>query len=111
MIDVVSGDLSHDRDWAQVWFESELRKSQIDELETLAVPRPLVEDRHDGDGYEYASSTVTQFKLVTKRASIQLWRDTEYVMNKVRVIAGPLTARLGLGRPRYFLPIRLLMQE
>jgi hypothetical protein len=83
MIDIVSGSMSKDKDWAKVWSDSDLCKQQRDELENLKKSGSEVNHHRDDDGDEYASSTATQLKLVTKRASIQLWRDTEYVVNKV----------------------------
>lgn len=88
MIDIVSGDMSKDRDWAQVWSDSDLCKEQMAELEKLKDSGSKVDNHREDDGDEYASSTVTQLKLVTKRASIQLWRDTEYVVNKVMLHIG-----------------------
>lgn len=83
MIDIVSGDMSKDKDWAQVWSDSDLCKQQREELENIKSSGSEGQDKREDDGDEYASSTATQLKLVTKRASIQLWRDTEYVVNKV----------------------------
>lgn len=83
MIDIVSGDMSKDKDWAQVWSDSDLCKKQREELEKIKSSGSEGQDKREDDGDEYASSTATQLKLVTKRASIQLWRDTEYVVNKV----------------------------
>jgi len=83
MIDIVSGDMSKDKDWAQVWSDSDLCREQREELEKIKSSGSEGADTREDDGDEYASSTLTQLKLVTKRASIQLWRDTEYVVNKV----------------------------
>jgi hypothetical protein len=83
MIDIVSGDMSKEKDWAQVWSDSDLCKHQREELEKLKQSGSENSNTREDDGDEYASSTATQLKLVTKRASIQLWRDTEYVVNKV----------------------------
>lgn len=69
MIDVVSGSLSKDRDWAEVWLQSEDRQHRMDELEALkteARTSPLVTD-----DYEYASPFWTQVKIVCERASVQ----------------------------------------
>jgi hypothetical protein len=87
MIDVVSGDLSKGRDWAQVWLDSENNRAMMSELEKLEKDTTGGEERED-DAHEYASTTMTQLKLVTKRASVQLYRDTEYVMNKVMLHVG-----------------------
>lgn len=82
MIDIVSGDLSKGRDWAQVWLDSEERTQRMKELEELKTSSQGQRHETPDDEYEYASTTWTQLRLVTKRASIQLYRDTEYVTNK-----------------------------
>lgn len=87
MIDIVSGDLSKDRDWAEVWNESDECSERKKELGELKNKKSDAEERED-DKYEYASTTAAQLRLVTKRASIQLWRDTEYVTNKVALHIG-----------------------
>ncbi|WWD19932.1 hypothetical protein CI109_104404 [Kwoniella shandongensis] len=88
MIDVVSGDLSKGRDWAKVWTESEECKTMMKEIEELK--KTSIDKNHETEDmkHEYASTTITQLKLVTKRASTQLWRDTEYVTNKVALHVG-----------------------
>ncbi|KAK8853503.1 hypothetical protein IAR55_004210 [Kwoniella newhampshirensis] len=88
MIDVVSGDLSKGRDWSKVWLESDECKTMMREIEDLK--KSSTEMDHDSDDmkHEYASTTMTQVKLVTKRASTQLWRDTEYVTNKAALHIG-----------------------
>jgi hypothetical protein len=102
MIDIVSGDMSKDRDWAKVWSESDLCKQQREELEKLKQTGSEVQDHREDDGDEYASSTVTQLKLVTKRASIQLWRDTEYVVNKASTVKRSMLVRTNeLGHASY----------
>lgn len=92
MIDVVSGSQSNGRDWAKVWLESQYRVDRMKELDELnsgnaGTPR-------QEDNYEYASPFSAQVAIVCERAfvqvnscrvpsSCQLWRDVEYVMNKV----------------------------
>ena len=71
MIDVVSGSLSKGQDWAQVWLDSPHRLQRMDELESLnkavAAPPTNLEEQH-----EYATSFMTQVKLVCERASVQV---------------------------------------
>ncbi|WVW81393.1 hypothetical protein I302_103385 [Kwoniella bestiolae CBS 10118] len=89
MIDIVSGDLSKGKDWAKVWSESEECKARMEDLEKLKKDtNGKRQHSEEDDKYEYASTTGSQLKLVTKRASIQLWRDTEYVTNKVALHIG-----------------------
>jgi len=82
MIDIVSGDLSKERNWADVWKNSDESKERLKETEELMQPKGNQQENED-DKFEYASTTAMQLKLVTKRASVQLYRDTEYVTNKV----------------------------
>ncbi|WVR04900.1 hypothetical protein IAU60_001912 [Kwoniella sp. DSM 27419] len=91
MIDIVSGDLSKGRDWAQVWKDSDESKARQDDLERLKKEADSGDQnaKHaEDDKYEFASTQTAQLKIVTKRATIQLWRDTEYVTNKVALHIG-----------------------
>ena len=71
VIDVVSGDLSRGRDWAQVWLDSSLREKQMAELESIkeesAQRAPPVEDND-----EYASTFSQQISIVCERAFVQV---------------------------------------
>lgn len=89
MIDIVSGELSKGRDWAEVWSKSDESKARFEEIDKLNKDAEGNERQHaEDDKYEYASTTRAQLRLVTKRATIQLWRDTEYVTNKVALHIG-----------------------
>lgn len=97
MIDVVSGHLSHERDWSEVWNDSEEREAMMRELERiktdcLAGGTNEVADAVDAS--EYASSTRTQLWLVYVRANVQLWRNVAYVINKMLL---HITSALILG--------------
>lgn len=105
MIDVVSGELSKGRDWAEVWSKSENCRAVDEELERLKKENKDVPAAREDDKYAFAATSGTQLRLVTKRASVQvsfgarrpsiapfdavadlgtvlqLWRDTEYVMS------------------------------
>jgi ABC-type multidrug transport system ATPase subunit len=84
MIEVVSdGRAGRGKDWSQIWLQSDEYKkltTEIDAMVTLAASRPAsLED----DGNEFAASMWTQTKLVTQRMNLSLYRNTEYVMNKL----------------------------
>ncbi|KAL2264191.1 hypothetical protein VTK26DRAFT_897 [Humicola hyalothermophila] len=84
MIDVVSGSLSQGKDWSQIWLaspEHEAVTRELDELIATAASQPpkTVVD----DGYEYASPLWEQIKLVAHRTSLSLYRNTDYVNNKI----------------------------
>ncbi|RSL53451.1 hypothetical protein CEP53_007758 [Fusarium sp. AF-6] len=68
IIDVISGKES-ERNWAEVWHDSP---------EHRAAP-PATTD----DGYEFAQPLWTQIKLVTNHMNIALFRNTEYINNKL----------------------------
>ena len=72
MIDIVSGDLSKDRDWAEIWNSSPNAKARINELEELKKATLGKKVESEDDKYEYAATTGTQLRLVTKRASVQV---------------------------------------
>ncbi|KAF5005412.1 hypothetical protein FDECE_8133 [Fusarium decemcellulare] len=85
MIDVVSGNgaPSHKQDWNKIWLESpehEHLTKELDHMVEDALSRPSgVND----DGNEFAASMWTQIKLVSHRMNISLYRNTEYVDNKM----------------------------
>ncbi|KAJ3527075.1 hypothetical protein NM208_g2742 [Fusarium decemcellulare] len=85
MIDVVSGNgaPSHHQDWNKIWLESpehEHLTKELDHMVEDALSRPSgVND----DGNEFAASMWTQVKLVSHRMNISLYRNTEYVDNKM----------------------------
>lgn len=83
MIEVVSGSLSAGKDWAQIWLEStqcEQLTQHIDEIVAAAASKP---PGTVDDGYAFASPMWMQVKLVTQRMNVSLYRNTEYVNNKV----------------------------
>lgn len=89
MIDVVSGDLSKGRDWAKVWLESENCKTmnkEIDELKSSNKGGEGSNDKED-DKYEYASTTLTQLRLVTGRATVQVsWSSAFWLRVRCEVV-------------------------
>lgn len=76
-------------DWADVWKNSNEHEQLVKELARI---------KSEGDGGEreeseedketFAASTWTQMKQVVKRGSVSLWRDTDYVTNKVALHIG-----------------------
>ncbi|KAH7305961.1 ABC-2 type transporter-domain-containing protein [Stachybotrys elegans] len=83
MIDVVSGVLSQGRDWAEVWESSPEHKAISQELDRIiddaAAKPPATQD----DGHEFATSMMEQIKLVTHRMNVSLYRNTDYINNKL----------------------------
>lgn len=83
MIDVVTGSGGRDKDWNKIWLESAEHKAltiEIDNMISHAASNPTTVNDDDG---EFAASMWTQIKLVTLRMNVALYRNTEYVMNKV----------------------------
>ena len=88
MIDVVSGQLSQGRDWNQVWLESPEHGRSLEELETTiseAAAKPP--GTHD-DGFEFAMPLGKQTKIVTQRMCVALFRNRDYINNKIALHIG-----------------------
>lgn len=82
MIDVVSGPLAKNRDWADVWRQSPEHKAvtaQVSELAESARNKP---PSFQEDGLEFATPMSTQLKLVIARAHRSMWRSSEYLMGR-----------------------------
>jgi ABC-type multidrug transport system permease subunit/ABC-type multidrug transport system ATPase subunit len=83
MIDVVSGDLSQGRDWNKVWLESpeyEATTLELDQIVSEAAAKP---PGTLDDGREFATSLWEQTKVVTNRMNVALFRNTDYLNNKI----------------------------
>lgn len=85
IIDVVSGNggPSHQQDWNKIWLESSEHAKlgkELDQMIEDALSRP---SGANDDGNEFAASMWTQTKLVSHRMNISLFRNTEYVYNKI----------------------------
>ncbi|KAK3295231.1 brefeldin A resistance protein [Chaetomium fimeti] len=83
MIDVVSGSLSQGKDWSQVWLASPEHAAVTEELDQLVATAAASPPKTTDDGYEYATTLWTQLKMVTQRTSVSLYRNTDYINNKV----------------------------
>lgn len=82
MIDVVSGDLSKDRDWSEVWLQSQEREQMLRDLSQVNVEAAANAHVTEEDSHRFAASFWSQLRVVVRRCNVQLYRDTEYVMNK-----------------------------
>ena len=88
IIDVVQGRQDSKKDWAKVWMESPERKEILDELDYLdETARSQITARGEVDRGKPLRSFATpiwhQMKTVTGRQSIALWRNPDYVWNKI----------------------------
>ena len=88
MIDVVSGSLSQDRDWNKVWLESPEHKFTVQELERITNEAALQPVGDSDDGFEFAMPLWDQVKMVTKRMTMSIYRNTNYVNNKMLLHVG-----------------------
>ncbi|KAJ3466974.1 hypothetical protein MRS44_004538 [Fusarium solani] len=83
MIDVVSGHLSQGKDWNQVWLSSpehEAVEKELDHIISDAASKP---PGTVDDGNEFATSLLEQIRLVTQRMNLSLYRNTDYINNKL----------------------------
>jgi len=83
MIDVVSGSLATGKDWNQVWLDSPEHQRTVQELDYMIAAAAAAEPRTKDDDYEFATPLWEQMKLITHRMNISLWRNTNYVNNKL----------------------------
>jgi ABC-type multidrug transport system permease subunit/ABC-type multidrug transport system ATPase subunit len=83
MIDVVSGPLSQGKDWNQVWLASPEHEAVSEELNRIIAMAASKPSSTMDDGHEFATPLWEQLKLVTKRTSVALYRNTDYVNNKI----------------------------
>jgi ATP-binding cassette subfamily G (WHITE) protein 2 (SNQ2) len=83
MIDVCSGSLSQGKDWHQIWLDSPENKKMHEDLESMIQDAAGKPPGTTDDGHEFATSLWTQIKLVTNRMNVSIYRNTEYVMNKI----------------------------
>ncbi|KAK4086445.1 hypothetical protein Purlil1_9291 [Purpureocillium lilacinum] len=83
MIDVVSGTLSQGKDWNEVWLASpeyEKMTAELDHIISDAASKP---PGTVDDGHEFAMPMWYQIKLVTHRMNVSLYRNVDYVNNKM----------------------------
>ncbi|KAI9742696.1 MAG: hypothetical protein M1818_003837 [Claussenomyces sp. TS43310] len=88
MIDVVSGSLSQGKDWNRVWLDSPEHNKSKAELERIISDAASKEPGTKDDGHEFATSLWEQTKLVTHRMNLALYRNTDYVNNKLALHVG-----------------------
>lgn len=83
MIEVVSGNLSTGKDWSSVWLESAEHDDLTRDIDRIVAEAATKPPGTVDDGHEFAAPLWTQVKLVTHRMNVSLYRDTDYVNNKV----------------------------
>lgn len=90
MIDIVS---STKRDWHKIWRESPEYDAMLSELDQSVAYGKSHPPQISDDGQEFATTLLTQTQLVTKRMSIAIYRNVDYVNNKfaLHIITGLFT--------------------
>ncbi|KAK2593083.1 hypothetical protein QQS21_009213 [Conoideocrella luteorostrata] len=83
MIDVVSGVLSQGKNWSDVWLSSPEYEKMTLELDRMIKHAAASPPGTVDDGHEFATSMWEQIKIVTHRMNVSLYRNTDYVNNKV----------------------------
>lgn len=83
MIDVVSGELSQGRDWNKVWLESPECAARNAELDAIIADAASKPPATVDDGREFATPLWDQMKIVSHRMNKSLFRNVNYVDNKM----------------------------
>ncbi|KPM43752.1 ABC transporter G family member 14 [Neonectria ditissima] len=83
IIDVVSGHLSQGKDWSEVWLASPEHETVQTELEDIISDAASKPPATLDDGYEFATPLWEQVKMVTHRMNVSLFRNTQYINNKL----------------------------
>ncbi|KAK9785219.1 putative ABC-2 type transporter [Seiridium cardinale] len=83
MIDVVSGHLSQGRDWNEVWLSSPEHDVVATELDRMIDDAASKPPGTVDDGHEFAVPLSSQIKIVTQRMNTALFRNTDYINNKI----------------------------
>ncbi|KAF4459652.1 ATPase [Fusarium albosuccineum] len=83
MIDVVSGHLSQGKDWNEVWLASPEHDAVTKELDHIISDAASKPPGTVDDGHEFATGMWEQIKLVTQRMNLSLYRNTDYINNKI----------------------------
>lgn len=83
MIDVVSGHLAKGKDWSEVWLASQEHKKTSEELEQIIQEAASKPPGTVDDGHEFAVPMWDQIKIVTQRMNVSLYRNVDYVNNKL----------------------------
>ncbi len=88
MIDVVSGTLSQGRDWHEIWKASPEHTNAKQELDRIVSEAASKPPGTVDDGHEFAMPLWQQTVIVTKRTCLAVYRNTDYVNNKLALHIG-----------------------
>ena len=88
MIDVVTGAHAGERDWHQVWLDSPEQAKMQQDLEYIINDAAGKPPGTIDDGHEFATDMWTQTRLVTQRMNVSLYRNVDYINNKLALHVG-----------------------
>ncbi|KAL4864413.1 hypothetical protein BDV12DRAFT_176176 [Aspergillus spectabilis] len=88
MIDVVSGTLSQGRDWHEIWKSSPEHANALKQLDQIVSDAASKPPGTTDDGHEFAMPLWQQNIIVTKRTCLAVYRNTDYVNNKLALHIG-----------------------
>ncbi|KAJ4003081.1 hypothetical protein NW752_011743 [Fusarium irregulare] len=85
IVDVVQGRFGTDIDWPEIWNDSKERELALQELNELEhhVSEKDTSDSSEEESHDFATPVSYQSRIVTKRALIALWRNPDYIWNKI----------------------------
>ena len=116
IVDVVQGRYGTAIDWPQTWLDSEEYRRTMAELEELSRSQiwEKGDDAHSAEeeNKDFATPIPYQIRLVTQRQILALWRNPDYVWNKIGIhISNSLFAGFTfwmLGDGTFDLQLRLM---
>jgi ATP-binding cassette subfamily G (WHITE) protein 2 (SNQ2) len=88
IVDVIQGRQNDGTDWPQEWIASPEYQHMMNELHQINLDQAKsakVTTIEDEDTADFASPIKYQISLVTKRRLIALWRNPDYIWNKIGV--------------------------
>lgn len=90
MIDVVSAQstLSKGKDWNEVWLSSPEHAQVEEELGRIISDAAARPPGTTDDGHEFAMGLWDQTKIVTQRMNVSLYRNVDYINNKMALHVG-----------------------
>ncbi|UZP36820.1 hypothetical protein NXS19_004636 [Fusarium pseudograminearum] len=91
IVDVVQGRFESHLDWPKIWNNSKEKEQALVELEELEnhIPDAIVANEKDSseeskaDSKDFATPLIYQTKVVIQRQLIALWRNPDYIWNKI----------------------------
>lgn len=85
IIDVIQGRQGKEVNWPEQWLVSPEYQHMMDEIHRLNIEQAKLSDDTDAeeDSADFASPIRHQVAMVTKRQLIALWRNPDYIWNKI----------------------------